>query len=499
VKEIDLRNYQLDSVEGLRDGARKGHKNQLLCSPTGSGKTIIGIHLLSEVQKKGCRAVFVVERLSLIKQTSAKLDDYGLDHGVIQGNHWRTRPNEKIQVATAQTLARRGWPDFDLIIIDECHIKIKDTLDIIKPRATRTIGLTATPFADELGLYYDNVVNVTTCNKLTSEGFLVPFKIFAASEPDMRGAKVVAGEWTDAECSKRATPIIGDCVAEYMKHCAGQKFIAFGVDVAHCEEMRRQFMASGVVCELHTYKTPEEVRDKDMEEFRKPDSAIRGLISVSALSRGLDVPDVSCVVMCRPLRSSLAEFIQIIGRGLRPYPDKPFCTILDHSGNYSRFYGQMLDFFEHGAHELDKGEAKEKRKEKKEKPERKPANCPSCHHVHKPAPFCPSCGHEYPAKQTVQHKAGELFEVTGKGEKRFTTEDKRRLYSELKYIAMRESWKPKRIAAVFKDIVGTWPNAYVGEPPIEASYETRRLIQKSNAAWHIRKQAEKRIRQSWTA
>ena len=36
---VKLRDYQIESVNGLRDGIRKGKKNQVLCSPTGSGKT----------------------------------------------------------------------------------------------------------------------------------------------------------------------------------------------------------------------------------------------------------------------------------------------------------------------------------------------------------------------------------------------------------------------------------------------------------------------------
>jgi superfamily II DNA or RNA helicase len=39
--EFELRPYQLESVERLRQGIRDGHRSQLLCAPTGSGKTII--------------------------------------------------------------------------------------------------------------------------------------------------------------------------------------------------------------------------------------------------------------------------------------------------------------------------------------------------------------------------------------------------------------------------------------------------------------------------
>ena len=71
----------------------------------------------------------------------------------------------------------------------------------------------------------------------------------------------------------------------------------------------------------YTYKDKEDDRADTVNEFRRSDSAIRGLITVTAASRGFDVPDVSCVIMARPLRKSLAEHIQLFGRGLRISPE----------------------------------------------------------------------------------------------------------------------------------------------------------------------------------
>jgi superfamily II DNA or RNA helicase len=205
-----------------------------------------------------------------------------------------------------------------------------------------------------------------------------------------------------------------------------------------------------------------------MMEFRKPESYIRGLISVSALSRGLDVPDVSVVIMCRPLRSSIAEFLQIIGRGLRPYPGKPICTILDHSGNVMRFSSQMEEFFENGIHELDDGEKKDK--PKIDPKEKAPVKCPLCFLVHKPAPICPECGYQYPAKQAIQHEAGELVEIGGAAVR--NTSDKRQLFAELRGIQEARGWSDGRTSNVFREITGVWPNAYKYEPPCEPSPAT---------------------------
>ena len=105
--KIDLRPYQIEGLEQLRAGVRAGHKRQILCAPTGSGKTMTALHLLDEAAKKFTQTAFICDRVALIDQTSNVFAEQGLDHGVIQANHWRFKPWERIQVCSVQTLARR--------------------------------------------------------------------------------------------------------------------------------------------------------------------------------------------------------------------------------------------------------------------------------------------------------------------------------------------------------------------------------------------------------
>ena len=456
MKAITLYDFQSESVEALRNNIRAGIKNQILSAATGSGKTVVATYLLEECHNKIKKAIFVADRINLIDQTSAMLDEYAVPHGVIQAQHWRWRPWERIHVASAATLEKRSWPnDTDLIIVDEAHCLRKHVTDRISKRDCITIGLTATPFTRGLGKFYDAIVTVTTTNKLIAEKYLAPFRIFAASEPDMTGAKIVAGEWTDEAAAERAMPIIGDCVAEYLKHGDGKKFIAFGVNVVHCEEMQKQFLAAGVQCALYTYRTGDEERTQMVREFRKPDSYIRGLISVAALAKGFDVADVEVIIMARPLRSSLSEHIQILGRGLRGDPNNPakVCTVLDHAGNAIRFWNQMHDFFENGAGGLDDGKRREKKKP--EKREKKPMKCPVCFTVHDPRPSCPSCGHQYPKNSYIEHEAGELIALSGG--KVFTREDKQALWAQLRYVLKERGYKDGWAAHKFREKTGVWP------------------------------------------
>ena len=477
--DITLRDYQLNAIESLRDGIRSGIKNQVLASPTGSGKTVIGAYLVDECLKKGKKAIFIADRIALIDQTSKTFDQYGIPHGILQAQHWRYRPYENIQIASAQTLARRKFPKADLIIVDECHSQMKVVLNEIAKRECITIGLSATPFTKGLGKYYDAVKSVTTTNNLIANGFLANFEVYAASEPDMSKAKVVAGEWTDNEAAERSMPIVGDCVREYLKHGNNKKFIAFACNVAHCEALRDQFLSAGINVDLYTYKQGDEHREELVTEFRKPNSMVRGLISVSALAKGFDVPDVEVIIMARPLRSSLSEHIQILGRGLRSHPDKTHCTILDHSGNMKRFWDDMHQFLEYGVDTLCDGKPKEKKEKKETKKE--PRKCPSCHHLHNPAPACPMCGFTYKIKSDIRHEAGELTKL---GKQRSST-----LYEELAYYALVTRKKDpvqaqKWCQAIHKSLTGVWATKKLTDiTPVVPTIETVNKIKHTQIKW----------------
>lgn len=452
---IELRDYQARALDNLRVNIRNGIKNQVLVLATGGGKTVIAGKMLEEADRKGKRAVFVVDRISLIDQTSAALDEFDIEHGVMQAQHWRCQPWQRIQVASIQTLARRGWPDADLIIVDECHSLYSDITKRIDRRDTVVIGLSASPFTRGLGKHYDEAVTVTTTNRLIADGFLVPFRVFAASEPDMVGAKTSAGEWTDHDAAERSMPIVGDLVTEYLKHGNDRKFICFGANVAHCEEIQRQFMAAGVVAEVYSYRTPDEARAAMVTEFRKPDSNIRGLISVAALAKGFDVPDVGVIILARPLRNSFAEHIQMLGRGLRisPSTEKTECLILDHSGNCLRFWDRLSAYFETGRVELDDGRRKPKSAAQPKETEAR--KCPECHHVHDPAPNCPACGHEYPKKASqIRHVAGTLKELLASGNQITLTND---LWPQVCGAAAERGKSKEWALAQYRAMTGNWP------------------------------------------
>lgn len=470
---ITLYNWQEEAVDALRGNIASGCKNQILASPTGSGKTVIASYLMQSASEKRTRCIFICDRLALIEQTSAVLDGYDINHGIIQSNHWRWRPWLPVQIASAQTLARRDWPeDVGLIIVDEAHSVYRSIAARIKERTAVTIGLSATPLTRGIGRIYDEVVTVRTHDQLTNDGYLAPWVAYSTGTPDMRGAKVSAGEWSDAEAEQRAMPIVGSVVAEYMRNAPGEKFIAFGCTVRHCEEIARQFMSAGIRAGLYTYRTPDVERADMVREFAKPDSNLQGLVSVAALSKGFDAPNVSCIIMARPLRSSLTEHIQVLGRGLRRDPANPdkVCTVLDHAGNMVRFWDRMHDFFKNGVLELDDGKPAQKQERDSDEPP--PKQCPKCAHVHKPRPSCPMCGHEYPRPRVEEHADGALTQMNGKrsdpddetgpkmeGANRDT---KQQFYSQLLTIRRERGYKKGWVAHQYRSLFGCWPRGLEG-------------------------------------
>lgn len=453
------RDFQNTAHAQLREGFKAGHKNQMLMAATGAGKTYLGLRIAHEALVKGKKALFVCDRTTLINQTSAVADSYGLSaHGIVQANHWRRNKDMPFQIASVQTLARRDfWPGADVIIVDEAHTQHKTWTEYIMQTKAAVIGLSATPFSPGLGKLFTNLVNATTMNDLTVAGVLVPMRVFSCTRANMEGAATAGGEWTDSAAEERGTAIIGDVVSEWIKLSPERKTIVFGATIKHCEELCRQFVNAGVMAAIFTSETTPVEREVLLKEYKKPDSSLRVLISVEALAKGFDVPDVGCVVDCRPLRKSLSTAIQMWGRGLRSSPDtgKVDCHLHDHTGNILRFLSDYTDIFFNGLDALDMGEKLDKAIRRDD--DKEPKGCPAC--GYKPfAKRCMSCGFEMQSPSLVEHEPGEMREVMI-GKKKMA-DDKRHLWDQVCTYAKAHSAPEKqkgRASHLYRDMTGTWP------------------------------------------
>lgn len=252
--------------------------------------------------------------------------------------------------------------------------------------------------------------------------------------------------------------------------------------------MARQFNDAGVMAACFTSDTDQAEREMLLSEYRKPASSLRVLLSVNALAKGFDVPDVGCVCDVRPLRKSLSEAIQMWGRGLRSSPEtgKKDCLLLDFSGNIVRFADDFSGIYYHGLEALDMGEKLDKtiRRDDEEKPEGKA--CPQC--GYKPCgKRCVSCGYEHQIAALVEHEAGTMQEITIGGKK--YADDKRHLWEQAVSYARGFSVPEKQLGRarhIYKDISGEWPDhtwSIANTPSVPITRAVFNKIKANNIRW----------------
>jgi DNA repair protein RadD len=119
-----LRPYQQDAVQQIRQAFGRQHRAVLFVLPTGGGKTTIFSYITQQAAARGNRTCILVHRAELLRQASSNLDQMGVPHGLIAANRAMDL-SQKVQVASVQTLARRlhKLPAslFQLLVIDEAH------------------------------------------------------------------------------------------------------------------------------------------------------------------------------------------------------------------------------------------------------------------------------------------------------------------------------------------------------------------------------------------
>lgn len=418
--KLELRPLQLEGFAKVQAAFRDGHKRVMACAPCGFGKTELGTAFLQATYNNGRGGGFMADRIALVEQTSERFDKYGLPHGIMQAKHPRYRPSERIQVMSEATVRRRQMPPGSLLLIDEAHNLTEFQKALLSRRDRYAIGLSATPVTRSLGNYFDTVVNLATVNQLIELGWLVPVKGFSYEQPDLEGVPTNAkGEFDDKKTEKRVLQIVGDVVQNYLEHGNEEQFILFAWNIAHAVELRRQFIAAGINTATYTADDRPEDRHESVQEFKRgPGSTIRGLISVSALTRGFDYTGVKLLIDCHPFRKAWWEYVQMLGRVQRPHAGATEARVFDHSGNFTHFWHDWRYLFEHGVAELDDGTAKPKDKGREEK-EPDPRTCPQCKNTHLPRPVCPHCGFEYPKAGAPEAKPGTLKEVIASNDKEF--------------------------------------------------------------------------------
>lgn len=468
--KAQLFDHQVLAIDKLRESLRSGHRRPMLMAPTGSGKTVIAAAITHSARQKGKRVAFIVPFLELIPQTLDRFTSYGVaacglyggDVGVIQAQHPQEDWSRPIQICSIQTLAKRETiPEFDVAFIDEAHISFEFTERLMDSTDKPIIGMSATPWAKGLGLWYDDLIIPTTMrelqrkiNPLTGKTFLTPYKVFAPSRVDLSAVRSVGGDYHTGELSKvmRGRKIVGDVATTWCERGENRSTIAFCVDREHARTLKDQFHDLNVAVEYIDGETTKLERERIREQFASGE--IKVVVSIGVLTAGVDW-DVRCVIDARPTKSRML-FVQMLGRGARPAEGKTECLVLSHSNNFlSMGYPEdvVRNSLRNAKREIGASQFSEPQI---------PTPCPECHALYK-------CEHRRGSTQ-ASFLAGEISELDPfylRGPKppkppkpaEYTLEQKQAFYSGLVHIAGERDYKNKRgwVANKYKERFGVWP------------------------------------------
>jgi superfamily II DNA or RNA helicase len=399
-----LRPHQEKAIELLRNAFKAGYRTPVLQAPTGMGKTLIAIDIIKRMLAAGKSALFIVDRITLIEQTSVEFDKHGIDHGIIQGNHPRSN-NCPVQIASVQTLARRTVRHHaDIVFCDEAHCMFDSLNKLITHdwNATRFIALSATPWAKGMGKIYDHLIVVETTKSLIEKGFLSDYIAYGPTSIDLAGIKTVAGDYNQKELGERVNTkkIVGDVVSTWLRLGKNRQTVCFAVNVAHSKAIVDEFVANGVTAAHIDAYTDRVEREEVMAAHDS--GKIKILSNVGITTKGWDSPNTNCLIYARPTKSLMLH-IQILGRVLRKGADNSKAIILDHGNNIERLGFPTDDV----PSELCDGTRSKAESEKREKEEKLPKPCPQCFTL-KTAFQCPTCGYIPEKMPNVEAEKGEL-------------------------------------------------------------------------------------------
>jgi superfamily II DNA or RNA helicase len=435
----ELRPYQREQLERAADAVRRGVRRILLQAPTGSGKTHLIAALSKAVTDAELRIVVLAPRTRLVQQIHERLLAFKVPHGVIAAALSRLRfNNAPAQVCAIDTLVRRciadermPLPGADVVVFDECHLALGRTrVELLEryPEALH-IGFTATPAkvsGRPLADRFDELILGPSTRELIDAGHLVRPRVFStpvvlARELEHISKDSKTGDYATGELAALMSRprLVGDVLGNWLNIANGKRTLIFACDKGHGASLLEQFFQAGVVAEMVTDQTAEAEREEAIARLESGQTTV--LINCFLLSYGVDLPAVECIVLARPTRS-LTLYLQAVGRGLRPFPGKDQCIVIDHGRVVETLGMPHADFpwslaqntnINQLARSNYRGEGTEK-----------PRTCPECHHawlVSEEGPACTACGWApAPIARPIDTLEADLREVGAIDEEQMT-------------------------------------------------------------------------------
>jgi DNA repair protein RadD len=239
-----LRSYQQQAINSVRNLWKQGKRSTVLVAPTGAGKTAVAEEFIRLTLSSGrARVYFLAHATELVAQPLDRLRRSGFRVGAIKAG-MPPDPEALVQVASTATIVRREISAMPkgtaLVIQDEAqhsrsstHMSVLDSLR----RSHKTIYvilLTATPYRlDQRGLgdIADSLVELVTPSELIDAGYLLDPVCYDAPR--------------DGEDPTRPK-LIGDIVETWRKHSLNLPTICRAVNIAHSVAIAQRFRDAGI-------------------------------------------------------------------------------------------------------------------------------------------------------------------------------------------------------------------------------------------------------------
>ncbi|MGB7345507.1 MAG: DEAD/DEAH box helicase family protein [Pirellulaceae bacterium] len=259
---------------GRDGGSTTAAKSVLIESPTGSGKTVMGLAAAALIQRAtGVRVGWVAMRRNLLAQAQAE--------NLARGFGLQMHPISMFD---------KDPPDVDLLVVDEAQHDAATSMANLHSqiRPTWTLGLSATPYrTDRIKLCFDQVIRDAGIASLIADGYLSNYHHYTISEHTPK---------------RIAELLIGDPKK-------WGKSLVFFHRRSECDLLYLLLNQAGIRSEVVTASSN---RERQIEDFAA--GKLDVLINMAILTEGFDCPELQ-TVFCRP--SGKGCTIQMAGRVLR--------------------------------------------------------------------------------------------------------------------------------------------------------------------------------------
>jgi superfamily II DNA or RNA helicase/HKD family nuclease len=347
--------HQTEILDRLAaERAVHGRRRNLVVAATGTGKTVIAAFDYARTfAHTGVppRLLFLAHRREILEQALATFRNVLQDHSfgeLLVGGSMPARFDHvfaSIQsMASGDVLGRLGADHFRHVIVDECHHVPAESYQKVVPRLAPEllVGLTATPErSDGRSLLADFDGHVATELRLwhaLDDQLLVPFEYYGISDGvDLRRVRWSRTGYDAAALgavysgNEARADLIGHQLKRRVTDVRSVRALGFCVSVDHAAFMAKRFSDHGIPALALHGESPDEQRRDAPRRLRERE--INVIFTCDLYNEGVDLPFVDTLLLLRPTMSATL-FLQQLGRGLRHYPGKASCLVLDFIGQH---------------------------------------------------------------------------------------------------------------------------------------------------------------------